>query len=223
MAHLLITLAHDPTVRPVFNELTQHLGATAIDLYAAFLDDSLALARRASVAEVSVVAQAGSELVARLQAPAGPIRIIKLPDQRPISFASALAQALTHGPVVFFGGDMPHLPIWRVRDALTHLDGGADLVIGPGETGGWYLIGLRVAHPALLRALPGSDDSPDDLCIAAATQGLRVTQLPAWYTLSTLADVERLASDLRTMPPDVAPQTRILLNGDGAHSRAVGG
>jgi glycosyltransferase A (GT-A) superfamily protein (DUF2064 family) len=119
---------------------------------------------------------------------------------------------------------MPHLPIWRLRDALTHLESGADVVIGPSETGGWYLIGMRVGHPALLRALPGSDDPPDDLCIAAATQGMRVTMLPAWYTLDTLADVERLAADLRTMPPDVAPETRTLLHGDVAHqSRAVGG
>jgi hypothetical protein len=221
MAHLFIILAHDPTVRPAFNELTRHLGAAAINLYAAFLDDSVALAGRAAGSRVSIVAQAGSHLAAHLQSPAGP-PVLLLPDLRPASVASALADALADGPVVLFGGDMPHLPIWRLRDALTHLDGGADVVIGPGERGGWYLIGLRAAHPALLRALPGSDDLPDDLCIAAATQGLRVVQLPAWYTMGTLADLERLASDLRTMPPDVAPQTRTLLNGDSVRSRAVG-
>jgi len=220
MAHLLISLAHDPTVRPVFNELTHHLGDAAIKLYAAFLDDSVALASCAFGGQVSVVAQVGSDLTGHLQAPAGP-RVILVPDQRPAALASALATALASGPVVLFGGDMPHLPIWRLRDALTHLGGGADVVIGPGESGGWYLIGLRAAHPALLRALPGSDEPPDDLCIAAATQGLRVTQLPAWYTLDTLADLERLTADLRTMPPNVAPQTRMLLDSD--QSRAVGG
>jgi glycosyltransferase A (GT-A) superfamily protein (DUF2064 family) len=125
--------------------------------------------------------------------------------------------------VVLFGSDMPHLPLWRLRDTLTHLEGGADVVIGPGERGGWYLIGLRAAHPALLRALPGRDEEPDHLCIAAATHGLRVTQIPAWYCLDTLADLERLSADLRTMPPDVAPHTRELLNGDAAQARVVGG
>ncbi|MEI7773126.1 MAG: DUF2064 domain-containing protein [Chloroflexales bacterium] len=222
MAHLIILLAHDPTVRPVFNDLTRHLGDAAINLYAAFLDDSVALAGCAAGDRVSVIAQADSKLLGRLQAPAGP-QVIMVPDLRPASLASAVASALADGPVVLLRGDMPHLPIWRLRDALTYLDGGTDVVIGPGEAGGWYLIGLRFAHPALLRALPGSDGMPDDLCIAAATHGLRVMQFPAWYTLDTLADLERLAADLRTMPPDVAPQTRILLNEDGINSRAVGG
>jgi glycosyltransferase A (GT-A) superfamily protein (DUF2064 family) len=148
--------------------------------------------------------------------------VVTLSDRRFGSIAGTLARALDDGPVVLLGGDLPHLPIWRLRDALTHLEGGADVVIGPGESGGWYLLGLRAAHPALLRALPGSDDPPDDLCIAAATHGLRVSQLPAWYTLAALADLERLASDLSTMPPDVAPQTRTLLDENGAQSRAVG-
>ena len=221
MPHLLIALAHDPTVRPAFNELTRQLGTASDNLYAAFLDDSVALAARACGAQVSVVAQAGSCLVARLQSPADP-QIILVPDHRPATLAGVITEALSNGPVVLLGGDMPHLPIWRLRDALTHLESDADVVIGPAESGGWYLIGLRVAHPALLRALPSSDNPPDDLCIAAATHGLRITQLPAWYTLSTLADMERLASDLSTMPPDVAPQTRTLLNGEVC-ARAVGG
>ncbi|MEI8306477.1 MAG: DUF2064 domain-containing protein [Chloroflexales bacterium] len=212
MAHIFIILAHDPTVRPTFDDLNRYSGADS-DIYAAFLDDSLALAGQAYGARLSVIAQVDSGLVARLQALAGP-RIILLPDLSPASLMSILSEALSDGPVVLFGGDMPHLPIWRLRDALTHLEGDADLVVGPGETRGWYLIGLRAAHPALLRTLPGSDDPPDDLCIAAATHGLRVAQLPAWYTLDTLADLDRLATDLRTMPPDIAPQTRHVLNSE---------
>jgi glycosyltransferase A (GT-A) superfamily protein (DUF2064 family) len=221
MAYVFITLAHDPTVRLADDDLMRYLGPAAPSLYAAFLRDSIALAERVTQAEVILVARVGSGLIARQMGGDDP-QVVLLPDMRPATLAAALAAALAYGPVVILRGDMPHLPIWRLRDAITHLDGGADLVIGPGETGGWYLIGMRAAHPALLRALPGSDDPPDDLCIAAATHGLRVAQLPAWYTLDTLADLERLAADLSTMPPDVAPQTRDLLDG-GAQARAVGG
>jgi uncharacterized protein len=222
MAHLLILLAHDPTVRSASHELTSYLGAAAPALYTAFLEDSLALAQRVAQAEVAIVAQRGSSLGSHLHAPAGPLTLT-LPDMRPTSLAAVVAQALAFGPVVIFGSDMPHLPIWRLRDSLTHLENGADVVIGSGERGKWYLIGLRAAHPALLRALPSQDEPPDDLCIAAATHSLRVAQIPAWYDIDTLADLDRLSADLRTMPADVAPHTRALLNGCAAQARVVGG
>ncbi|NNJ11623.1 DUF2064 domain-containing protein [Chloroflexales bacterium ZM16-3] len=222
MAHLLILLAHDPTVQPALNELISHLGTAATDLYTAFLNDSIALARQVARANVTVVAQHGSALGERMDGRSAPA-IITLPDMLPTTLAVAVAHALSTGPVVLFGNDLPHMPIWRLRDTLTHLEGGADVVIGPDERGGWYLIGLRAAHPALLRALPGCDDSPDDLCIAAANHGLRVTNIPAWYGLDNLADLEQLSLDLRTMPRDVAPHTRALLNGDTVQARVVGG
>jgi glycosyltransferase A (GT-A) superfamily protein (DUF2064 family) len=223
MSHLLIVLAHDPTVRPAGNELMAHLGAAAADLYAAFLCDSVALAGQVSRADTTIVQQDGSSLASRAPRPAGCPEVVTTTDMQPATLARLVAQALLSGPVVLLGGDLPHLPLWRLRDTLTHLEGGADVVIGPGERGNWYLIGLRSAHPALLRAIPGQGEPPDDLCIAAATHGLHVVQLPAWYTLDSLADLERLSTDLRTMPRDSSPHTRAILNGEDVYARAVGG
>ncbi|NTV99844.1 MAG: DUF2064 domain-containing protein [Oscillochloris sp.] len=221
MAHLFIMLAHDPTVQPTGYELTVHLGESATKLYVAFLEDSVALAMRVAHTRVTIMSQPGSTLAQHLQAAHG-TEILTLADQQSSTIAQAISPTLASEPIVLLGSNLPHLPIWRLRDTLTHLEGGADVVIGPGERGGWYLIGLRRTHPALLRALPGSDGPPDDLCIAAATHDMRITQIPAWYTIDTLSDVERLATDLRTMPPDVAPATRALLNGAGAQARVVG-
>ncbi|MBX0328636.1 DUF2064 domain-containing protein [Oscillochloris sp. ZM17-4] len=222
MAHLLILLAHDPVVQLASNELPSHLGFAATNLYAAFLEDSVALAQQVARADVFIVAQHGALLHGRAPIPTGP-EIITLADMRPTALGHVVARSLASGPVILFGSDMPHMPIWRLRDTLTYLECGADVVIGPRESGGWYLIGLRAAHPALLRALPGRDETPDDLCIAAATHSLRVAQIPAWYALDTLADLDRLAADLRTMPPDIAPHTRAMLNGVDSQARAVGG
>jgi glycosyltransferase A (GT-A) superfamily protein (DUF2064 family) len=222
MVHILITLAHDPTVRPMFNQLTEHFGQGAADLYDAFLFDSMALAGRVSGVRTTVVAQAPSVLTDHISSATG-LAVVSLSDRRFGSIAGTVARALDDGPVVLLGGDLPHLPIWRLRDTFTYMENGADVVIGPGENGGWYLLGMRAAHPALLRAIPARDESPDNLCIAAATHDLRVAQLPPWYTLNTIADLERLSADLRTMPPDTAPYTRTLLSADGVRARAVGG
>jgi glycosyltransferase A (GT-A) superfamily protein (DUF2064 family) len=221
MAYLLITLANDPTVRPVGSAIISHLGLEANDLYTAFLGDSVSLARSVARVEVLVVGLHDSLLLACVQQ-MHTAATIAVSDMRPVALERLLVETLASGPVLLIGGDLPHLPLWRLRDALTYLEDGADVVIGPDERGGWYLIGLRMAHPALLRALPGYDDPLDDLCIAAATHGLRVEQLPAWYTLRTQADLDRLAADLSTMPRDVAPHTRRLLNDDGMRARAIG-
>ncbi|NTV62692.1 MAG: DUF2064 domain-containing protein [Oscillochloris sp.] len=193
-----------------------------MSLYAAFLDDSLALVRSVSQIDLTILVAQGSRLLDYSQA-SSEAHVVCLPDLQPAAIAQYAARTFSRGTVLILSGAMPHLPVWRLRDTLTYLDHGADVVIGPGERGDWYLIGLRTPHPALLRTLPAADSRPDDLCIAAATYGLRVEQLPAWYTLSTLADLDRLMIDLRTMPPDVAPNTRRMLNGDGIGARAVGG
>lgn len=221
MAHICIVLSQDPTVRATRSELIAQLGATASLPYAAFLHDSVALANHLGRTRVTVFSVAGSTLLDQLPESSRPEQL-PLADLLPATLAVPIAQALLSAPVILMRGDLPHLPIWRLRDTLTYLDSGADLVIGPGERGGWYLIGMRAAHPALLHALPAPDLPPDDLCIAAATHGLRMTHLPAWYTVDDLVDLDRLATDLRTMPPDVAPATRAILHGPGAQVRAVG-
>ena len=45
--------------------------------------------------------------------------------------------------------DGPTLPAGHLRQALDQLDQ-ADVVLGPGEDGGYYLIGLRATPPAAL-------------------------------------------------------------------------
>ncbi len=221
MTHLLITLAHDPTVRPVVPEIAKRMPTQALDLYTAFLDDSIALAFQINQAAITLMIHQES-LLPEYSRYSTEIEIALLPDMQQATIAQQVALALNEGPVLLFGGDIPHLPLWRLRDTLTHLENGVDLVIGSGERGDWYLIGMRTAHPALLRTLPVTGAAPDDLCIAAATHGLRVEQLPPWYTLRTLNDVNRLADDLRTMPADIAPQTRTVLTLSGLYSRVVG-
>jgi glycosyltransferase A (GT-A) superfamily protein (DUF2064 family) len=142
----------------------------------------------------------------------------------PRAVATALAEALASGdPAVLIGSNLPHLPPWRLRDALTHLDYGADVVIGPDDQSGWYLLGLRAANPELLQAVPGPGEAPYRLAKAAEAAQRQLTLLPPWFSVRTLADLGSMADLLRSMPPTVAARTRALFADGVGQARAVGG
>lgn len=150
----------------------------------------------------------------------------RLPSTRslvisPDAVQAAATAALANGPVVLITADVPHLPIWRLRDAFTHLHAGARLVVGPDQHGGWYMLGLAPQAQELVAALPLSAPGSDDL--SAALSQSRAVALSAWYRLAAPADLRRLASDLAPMPADIAAHTRARLADDGLSSRAVGG
>ena len=68
-----------------------------------------------------------------------------------------------------------------------------DVVLGPSDDGGYYLIGLRQLHPALFDAMPWSTPQVyDETLRRAAKLGLRVASLPGWYDVDTPAEFERL-------------------------------
>lgn len=101
--------------------------------------------------------------------------------------------------VVLIGTDCPGLDAAYVASALEAL-AGEDAVLGPAEDGGYVLLGLRRAAPALFRAIPWGGER-----VAAITRA-RMCELGwRWRELPVLWDVDRPA-DLGRMPPgDRAP------------------
>jgi hypothetical protein len=100
-------------------------------------------------------------------------------------------------PHIFFGADTPDLSVAIVRDAmaalLTH-----DVVIGPAEDGGYYLIGLKTAQPELMIDMPWSTEQVfPETCRRCDALGLTMAFLPV------LADCDR-PEDLARWPDLVA-------------------
>lgn len=58
-------------------------------------------------------------------------------------------------PVLAVGSDCPGLTAERIQSAAAAL-GRADVVLGPALDGGYYLVGLRKAHPELFAEVPWS-------------------------------------------------------------------
>ena len=113
-----------------------------------------------------------------------------------------------YGPVAAVNSDSPSLPAAYLAQAFAALDDPTvDVVLGPCDDGGYYLIGWRRPHPALVRdvAMSAADTLAQTLAMAAR-DGLRVVLLPPWYDVDGPADLARLAGD-----PGLGGHTRAFL------------
>ena len=200
-----------------------HFGSASVAFTRSFLHDMLAVV--GSLRGVQISLRYGPALPPEaLTGLPSAVAAAPIGGERGPDVAAALSTALASGdPAVLIGADMPHLPLWRLRDALTHLHHGADAVLGPTDQGGWYLLGLRAPVSDLLGVLPTCGEPATGLVRAARSAELRLATLPPWFGVRTLAELRALGELLRGMPAPVAPQTRVLLESGGGQARAVGG
>lgn len=114
-----------------------------------------------------------------------------------------------HPGAMAIDSDSPTLPMAYVREAADVLArGAADLVIGPSEDGGYYLVGLRRRQAALFEGIPWSTDEVLPRTLEKARRlGLRAHLLPEWFDVDTEADLRRLADELAAAA-EGAPRTR---------------
>jgi hypothetical protein len=130
--------------------------------------------------DFTLVAQAGADLGERL---AGLVERVT-------------AEAVSS--VAIMGTDAPTLPDAYLVEAIRVLDQRrADVVIGPTEDGGYYIIGLRRPAPALFHGIPWStSDVFRETVAKVRTAALRLHVLPTWFDVDTEPDLRRLARDL---------------------------
>ena len=104
--------------------------------------------------------------------------------------------------VVIFGADSPTLPPARLASALALLESEQDLVLGPAEDGGFYLIGARRIVPGLFAGIPwGTSQVFEATLRAGRRSGLRVALLPPWYDVDRPEDLGRLRDDVKSSSP----------------------
>jgi rSAM/selenodomain-associated transferase 1 len=135
---------------------------------------------RALAPDFALVLQTGATLGERLSAVMG----------------GALASG--HAQVAAINSDSPSLPVTYLAQAFAALDDPAtDLVLGPCDDGGYYLIGWKRPLSFLVRdvAMSTPNTLADTLALADAA-GLRVALLPPWYDVDGPEDLERLTRDV---------------------------
>jgi uncharacterized protein len=113
--------------------------------------------------------------------------------------------------------DTPTLPTEFLRRAVRLVaTPDVDVVLGPCDDGGYYLIGMRRLWPTLFEAMPWSTARvlPETIQRAEA-QGLGVARLPSWFDVDTPEDFERLSQSLAQADGETPVHTRRFLAGRG--------
>ena len=156
-----------------------------------------ARAQMASLApqDFTLIPQAGSDLGDRLHR------------------LSAILLERGHPGVIIIDSDTPTLPSTYLLDALDRIQNeSTDLVLGPAEDGGYYLIGLKRPCRSLFDSIPWSGPSVlSETLRRASAQRLEVATLPTWFDVDTASDLLRLRNDLATNGSGLAPHTRAFL------------
>ncbi len=120
--------------------------------------------------------------------------------------------ARDHGRVAAVGSDHPDLPLATVERAFAELET-AEIVLGPAEDGGYYLVGARAEalRPELFEGIAWSTGGVFEATVERCQRlGLRLARLPVAADVDTPADLERLAAALERGEAD-CPRTRALL------------
>ncbi|MFC2028887.1 TIGR04282 family arsenosugar biosynthesis glycosyltransferase [Chloroflexota bacterium] len=98
---------------------------------------------------------------------------------------------------VIMNSDSPTLPAEYLTQAFEALSGNADVVLGPCDDGGYYLIGVKKPAPRLMREIKMSTPSVMEETIALAKEeDLELYELPAWYDVDDRKSLLRLVEEL---------------------------
>jgi uncharacterized protein len=111
--------------------------------------------------------------------------------------------------------DSPTVPAENFADAVELLSTTEDrVVLGPGDDGGYYLIGMKKPHRQLFEQIDWSTERVLNQTMQRATEiGIEVKLLPTGYDVDDAASLRRLCNELLTdtTPAAIAPYTRELL------------
>lgn len=113
-----------------------------------------------------------------------------------------------HRTVLVIGTDSPTLPLEYLLEAERRLDTD-DLVFGPSEDGGYYLLGQRRLYRAIFRGVTwgGADVLAQTLAHVGSSR--QIGFLPRWYDVDRPQDLSRLQGDLAASKE--CPSTRAWL------------
>jgi rSAM/selenodomain-associated transferase 1 len=198
LSNALIVVAKRPEPGKTKTRLSPPLTPQlASQLYECFLLDTLDRMRQVKGAQ-KVIAYFGEPGYFQRLAPD-----FQLIPQEGADLGTRLDHALTayllkgYQHVVIMDSDSPTLPPGFLSQSFSGLADGADVVLGPCEDGGYYLIGIKKPAPRLLREVRMSTPSvaADTIALAKA-EGLNLVTLPVWYDVDDLASLSRLLGEV---------------------------
>lgn len=205
----LVVMAKAPKPGLVKTRLTESLPSLAVTaLYRCLLEDTLALAKSLSGVEVAVMCpEPDQEELAQLFDNA-----VEVVAQKGDGLAAGLTSVFRHFTaageqhVIAFNSDSPHLAPSVLHSAFEILDT-HDVVVGPTDDGGYYLVGAKASHPALFEGDGmGTKSALDRLLTRTKVLRLSTGFTEPFYDIDVPSDLILLARELRIAPAK-APRT----------------
>jgi rSAM/selenodomain-associated transferase 1 len=206
---VLVIMAKAPRPGAVKTRLAPGFSPEAVTaFYCCLLDDTLALAR--SLGDVEVAIMCPTADVNELAQLAGNETTVV--GQKGKGLAAGLGSVFAHfagvqrRPTIAFNSDSPHVPRTVLEDAFETL-AAHDVVVGPTDDGGYYLVGAKASHPTLFAGDGmGTRTALDTLLSRTRALELSVGFATTFYDIDVADDLTRLAAELR-LAPSRAPRT----------------
>jgi len=114
--------------------------------------------------------------------------------------------------VLAINSDGPSLPVEYLTRGVELLDH-HEVVFGPNDDGGYYLVGLVQPQPRLFQEIPWSTEQVFELSLSRSAElGLRTGFLPSWYDIDTGGDLRHLIGALKNASPHQLTHTRVFFS-----------
>ncbi|MFT7018501.1 MAG: rSAM/selenodomain-associated transferase 1 [Cyclobacteriaceae bacterium] len=98
--------------------------------------------------------------------------------------------------VVLIGSDTPDISKKLIIEAYAKLDD-SDVVVGPAEDGGYYLIGMKDAHKELFEGMTYSHaDVYQELMETAEDMSLKVSTIQTLFDIDTVDDMKKAGIEI---------------------------
>ena len=205
----LVIMAKAPKPGMVKTRLIESLPSPAVTaLYRCLLEDTIALAKSLTSVEVAVMCpESDQDELAHLLG-----NTVQVVAQKGEGLAAGLISVFRHFTaaggqhVIAFNSDSPHLApsvLYSAFEILaTH-----DMVVGPTQDGGYYLVGAKAAHLSLFESdRMGTRSALDRLLARTKILELSTGFTEPFYDIDVANDLIRLAQELR-LAPLKAPRT----------------
>jgi rSAM/selenodomain-associated transferase 1 len=205
---VLVIMAKAPKPGLVKTRLATKLPVSAVTaLYRCFLQDTITLAKSLAGLKVAVMCPEGDqEELGRFIG--ADLEVVAQEGKGLAAGLTSVFKLFTAGGqrVVAFNSDSPHLSSSVLEHAFEVL-ASHDVVIGPTEDGGYYLVGAKAAHSNLFgNDGLGTSSALQRLLANTTAQELSTGFTNAFYDIDVAEDLLLLEEELRLVPAK-APRT----------------
>jgi uncharacterized protein len=206
---VLVIMAKAPRPGAVKTRLAPSLSPEDVTVfYCCLLEDTLALARSLGDVEVAIMCPE-SDLNELAQLAGNAASVVAQKGEGLVAGLTSVFAHFAEGHqrrIIAFNSDSPHLPRSVLEHAFETLSA-HDVVVGPTNDGGYYLVGAKAFHPTLFAGEGmGTSSALERLLSRARVLDLSIGFAAPFYDVDVVDDLTRLAEELR-LAPAKAPRT----------------